>query len=85
MLLSLMGLRPAEVCGVRWIDVDLTAETLRIETTRTLVGIDGPMVVVEKGPKSEAGRRTLPLPAPCRHGVEVAEGAAGPGEARRRP
>ncbi|MCZ9340818.1 site-specific integrase, partial [Streptomyces sp. TRM76130] len=25
MLLSLIGLRPAEVCGLRWEDVDLTA------------------------------------------------------------
>lgn len=64
MLLSLMGLRPAEVCGLRWSDVDLDAGTLKVETTRTLVAIEGPLVVVEKGPKSAAGLRTLPLPAP---------------------
>ncbi|MGH3928215.1 MAG: site-specific integrase, partial [Pseudonocardiaceae bacterium] len=29
MLLSLLGLRPAEVCGLRWADVDLDADTLR--------------------------------------------------------
>lgn len=60
MLLSLIGLRPAEVCGLRWIDVDLAAGTLSVETTRTLV--EG--VVIEKDAKSEAGERKLPLPAP---------------------
>ncbi|MEU8524840.1 site-specific integrase [Streptomyces sp. NPDC048629] len=59
MLLSLIGLRPAEVCGLRWRDVDLTAGTLSVETTRTLV--EG--VVIEKDAKSEAGERKLPLPA----------------------
>lgn len=64
MLLSLMGLRPAEVCGLRWSDIDLDAETLKVANTRTLVAIDGPLVVVEKAPKTASGRRTLPLPAP---------------------
>ena len=64
MLLSLMGLRPAEVCGLRWIDVDTDAKTLRVETTRTLVAVDGPLEVIEKAPKSAAGKRKLPLPAP---------------------
>lgn len=62
MLLSLLGLRPAEVCGLRWADVDLSEGTLRIVTTRTLVATDEGMTVVEKGPKSASGRRTLPLP-----------------------
>lgn len=62
MLLSLMGLRPAEVCGLRWSDVDLEAETLRAgDNTRTLVAGK----VVEKEAKSESGKRTLPLPAPA--------------------
>lgn len=60
MLLSLMGLRPAEVCGLRWRDVDLEEGTLRAgDNTRTLVAGK----VVEKGAKSESGKRTLPLPA----------------------
>ncbi|MGI9063247.1 MAG: tyrosine-type recombinase/integrase [Pseudonocardiaceae bacterium] len=62
MLLSLLGLRPAEVCGLRWSDVDLDAGTLRVEITRTLVATDHGMEVIEKGPKSASGRRTLPLP-----------------------
>lgn len=60
MLLSLMGMRPAEVAGLRWADVDLDVGTLRVANTRTLVG----PAVVEKEAKSRAGMRTLPLPAP---------------------
>ncbi|GAB3902693.1 tyrosine-type recombinase/integrase [Kibdelosporangium lantanae] len=59
-LLSLIGMRPAEVCGLRWSAVDLDAGTLKVKITRTLV--DGE--VEEKGTKSEAGKRTLPLPKP---------------------
>lgn len=58
MLLSLIGMRPAEVCGVRWSDVDLDAGTIRVEATRTLVAGE----VIEKDTKSEAGERWLPLP-----------------------
>jgi integrase len=62
MLLSLMGLRPAEVCGLRWSDVDLVDGILRVgENTRTLVAGE----VVEKSAKSESGKRTLPVPAPA--------------------
>ncbi len=63
MLLALIGMRPEEVCGLRWAeDVDLEAETLRITNVRTLVWTETGGVVVEKGPKTTAGRRTLPLP-----------------------
>jgi len=59
LLLSLIGLRPAEVCGLRWSDVDFDAGTVAAgENTRTLV--DGE--VEEKGAKSAAGKRGLPLP-----------------------
>ncbi|MEU9570904.1 tyrosine-type recombinase/integrase [Streptomyces massasporeus] len=60
MLLSLLGLRPAEVCGLKWSAVDLEARVLKVEMTRTLVGT----VIEEKQTKTEAGQRTLPLPAP---------------------
>ncbi|MDT7840155.1 tyrosine-type recombinase/integrase [Streptomyces justiciae] len=60
LLLSLMGLRPAEVCGLRWADVDLDKGTLSITNTRTLMGN---RTVVEKSAKSAAGERLLPLPA----------------------
>lgn len=63
-MLALMGLRPAETCGLRWSeDVDLDAETISIANTRTLVFVEGVGAqVVEKAPKSEGGKRTLPLP-----------------------
>jgi integrase len=59
MLLSLMGLRPAEVCGLRWEDVDLTLGTLETANTRTMVSNK---TVVEKDTKTVAGERVLPLP-----------------------
>lgn len=60
LLLSALGLRPAEVCGLTWADIDLEADTpiIRVNQTRTLV--DGK--VVTKSTKTAAGKRTLPLP-----------------------
>ncbi len=64
MLLSLIGMRPEEVCGNRWADdVDLDAETIAVDNVRTLVWTETGGQVVEKGPKTEAGRRVLPLPS----------------------
>jgi len=56
-LLTVGTLRPEEVCGLRWRDVDLAASTITIRTARTLV--DGKPV--EKAPKTVAGERVLPL------------------------
>lgn len=67
MLLALIGLRPAEVCGLRWVDIDLEAGTLSVEWTRTLVA----GVVIEKDTKSTAGERGLPLPAPVLAALKV--------------
>lgn len=61
LLLSLMGLRPAEVCGLRWEDVDLENAIIIIANTRTMMGN---RYVVEKDTKSLSGERALPLPAP---------------------
>lgn len=64
LLLSLMGMRPAEVAGLRWAeDVDFAAGTLSIANTRTMLRN---AKVIEKDTKSEAGERTLPLPEPVR-------------------
>lgn len=71
MMLALIAERPAEVCGARWAeDVDLDgAETIAVGNTRTIV-YDRSRAkgernkVVEKSTKTEAGKRTLPLPAP---------------------
>lgn len=56
-LLSLLGLRRAEVLGLRWGDVDYTAGTVTIARTRVLVNGQ----VIEKSPKSRRSARTLPL------------------------
>jgi integrase len=56
--LSLYGLRRGEVLGLRWSDVDLDAKTITVRKTRVLVVGKG---VVEGEPKTERGRRTLPL------------------------
>ncbi|MGI8869473.1 MAG: site-specific integrase [Mycobacteriales bacterium] len=58
--LALSGLRRGEVCGLRWDAVDLAAKTLTIRETR--VSVDGH--VASSAPKTERGRRILPLTAP---------------------
>ncbi|MFE2684048.1 site-specific integrase [Streptomyces mirabilis] len=65
LLLSLMGMRPAEVAGLRWTeDVDFTAGTLAAgANTRTMLRN---ATTIEKDAKTEAGDRTLPLPDPVR-------------------
>ncbi|MFD7786524.1 tyrosine recombinase XerC [Streptomyces nojiriensis] len=59
LLLSLMGLRPAEVCGTRWTDIDLEEGLLAIAQTRTMIGNQR---VVQKDTKTASGERMLPLP-----------------------
>ncbi|USQ86967.1 site-specific integrase [Streptomyces phaeoluteigriseus] len=61
LLLSLMGLRPAEVVGLRWSDLDLKLATLEMVNTRTMIGN---VQVLEKDAKTAAGERVLPLPGP---------------------
>ncbi|MFF0184903.1 tyrosine recombinase XerC [Streptomyces sp. NPDC005244] len=59
LLLSLMGLRPAEVVGIRWEHIDLKLGTLETLNTRTMLGSR----VIEKDAKTDAGERVLPLPS----------------------
>ncbi len=81
-LLSLLGLRRGEVCGLRWSDISLTEGTLSIKTTCVTVGGE----IVEKGPKSRRGYRVLPLFQPVLGALESlyqaqlaeARAAAGP-------
>ncbi|MFH9734990.1 hypothetical protein [Streptomyces sp. NPDC017260] len=62
-----MGLRPAEVCGLRWSDIDLDAAPLGIANTGTMMGN---RTVVEKDTKSMAGARVLPLPSLVREALK---------------
>ena len=66
-LLSLLGLRRGEVCGLRWSDVSLTEGMISIRTTR--VTVNGS--VHEKGPKSSRGYRVLPLFQPVLGSLEA--------------
>jgi integrase len=56
--LSLYGLRRGEVLGLRWSDVDLDAKTITIRWARLEITGVG---IVEGEPKTERGKRTLPL------------------------
>lgn len=50
-----MGLRSSELRGLCWQDIDLKAGTLTVRQRADEWGVLGP-------PKSEAGRRTIPMP-----------------------
>lgn len=51
------GLRPSEQIALDWPRCDLIAQTVRIDRAEVM-GLDG---LVMKGPKTEAGNRTIPL------------------------
>lgn len=52
------GLRPEEVCGIRWADLDLLEKVAYVgQNVRTMVAGKA----VDKGAKTEAGSRPLPL------------------------
>lgn len=50
-----LGLRRGEMCGLRWKDVDMEREVIRIQVTRTTVGNE----TVVKKPKTASSVRTL--------------------------
>ena len=54
-----LGLRQAELLGLRWADLDLAAG--RLEVLHSLQRVEGRLTLVR--PKTPASRRTLPLPA----------------------
>jgi len=56
-----LGLRRAEVLGLRWDDIDLDAE--RLQVTQTLQRVEGRLQLLP--PKTRHSRRTVPLPPPC--------------------
>ncbi|MCX4097056.1 site-specific integrase [Nocardia sp. alder85J] len=59
------GLRRSEVCGLRWSDIDLAADTLSVEQGH--VEIAGKAHAIDE-PKAARSRRTLSLP----HNVAIA-------------
>jgi integrase len=56
--LALSGLRRGEIAGLRWVDVDLGANTLSVVNNWVMAGSRS----VENDPRSAASRRILPLP-----------------------
>jgi integrase len=54
------GLRQSEALGLRWSDIDLDADTLRVQ--RVIQRVNGEYQVLE--PKTKRSRRTISLPAP---------------------
>lgn len=62
---SPIGLRPAEVCGLRRTDVDLGKATVVIAETRTTMGN---RYVVEKDTRSPAGERKPQVAGPFDYG-----------------
>jgi integrase len=66
-LLSLYtGIRIGELCALRWENIDLTANTLRVKSTMQRVpnldGVGRKTKLVVTPPKSECSLRTIPLP-----------------------
>jgi integrase len=61
----------AEVAGLRWADIDFDGKTLSIVNNRVSAGGRS----VENAPKSNASRRTLPLPERLALGASYRSGA----------
>lgn len=55
------GLRLGEVCALRWSDIDWAAQTLTVQRTVQRVSQNGHSELLLQTPKTEAGRRTIPL------------------------
>lgn len=57
-LAAMTGMRRGEVCGLRWVDLDLDAGKLHVR--QQLVTVDH-VVVLSEHPKTDHGRRTVEL------------------------
>lgn len=61
----MLGLRPCELCGLRWCDVDLEGRVLHVRQSRKRErGPDGREVLRFGEPKTAKSRRSLTMPAP---------------------
>jgi integrase len=62
LLLCLLGLRRAEVCGLRWENIDLDNRTIWVEQQRQRSSAG---TIDDAGLKTETSKAPLPLPAQC--------------------
>jgi integrase len=77
----MLGLRPGELCGLRWADVDFEARTLHVrQSLKRERAADGREVLRLGEPKTARSRRSLAMPAP----VVSALGRQRSGQARAR-
>lgn len=60
----MLGLRPGELCGLRWTDVDLDGGVLHVRQALKREHHDGHEVLLLGEPKTKKSRRTLSMPAP---------------------
>lgn len=63
------GMRRGEICALRWRDVDFKKNVIHIHSALVL---DSDNEIVEKGTKSVAGDRTIPMMPPVRAALEAA-------------
>lgn len=52
---AFLGMRRGEICGLRWVNVDMTNRVIHIKEVRTAAG----STIVEKDPKSKSSKRDL--------------------------
>ena len=77
---SLGRLRRGEIAGLRVADVDLTEHTITVRKNR-VESLHAPAATHDKGPKSEAGKRTITIPPhvvpphPAAHGGARGQGS----------
>lgn len=75
LLAATTGMRRAELCGLRWVDVDLDAGQLAIEDTRVVV--DGHAEGGSDGKTSSgSGSSAWPVSAACRASACTTSGTA---------
>jgi len=76
------GLRPGELLGLRWEDVDFTDEVIRVRMClKALPGPEGKRVLTLADLKTDRSRRTMQLPPRRGHRAPGPEGPAGQGPA----
>ncbi len=59
-IMLLCGLRTAEICGLRWSDIDLDKGVINVNRNRLISRERG---IYEKEPKSKTSKRSVPMPA----------------------